>query len=86
MNDHEGEIADLMKALRDEHEKMSDAERVALKAAQAKLAADLDDDLEQLEREGKQGGPEWKVLTNLREAQAIADKILATAGARKRPN
>jgi hypothetical protein len=61
----------------------------ALNEAQARLAADLDEQLKRLAREGKLVGLE-PLLGLISELQALVDKLLATAkemeARKKRPN
>jgi LPS O-antigen subunit length determinant protein (WzzB/FepE family) len=59
---------DLMRDFEDADEVMTDEEVAALRAESAKIAADLDDELERLKRAGKRGGREWQIAENYRKA------------------
>jgi hypothetical protein len=80
-DDMDPEVADLEEKL----ENMSDEEMAAFDVTQARLRADLEAQLEELEQEGKLSGLE-PLLATIHEVQAMADKLLALAKAKKRPN
>jgi hypothetical protein len=97
----DAEIADLSD-FDDAEADMSDAEIAALEAAQAKLAADLDDDLDMIDADlsalkdvqakfaadldMSDAEIAREILTNLRKAVAIGDSLLARVKAKKQPN